>query len=349
MSQYNRNRTLLFECIARFFLNDLFVHTYNLAKSETRGSDSVTDTYVAKIAGYIRVTKTSSTFYRRLLTNLHSYCTRNPAFINNSYSDLINQIVAAFVPQDYFEALSRDQIDEFLSSIICDIVGPLGAICVKPVYLKKIIDERSGVQKEITVAALLKEAMIILDNKRESIIQEFVRSIGQVKDTVPVEQANRLRKALDELTEKNDDLNSYINDLTHKLELKTQRENKLLKLIALLQKKQENILETSTALSAKTKSVAPAPVARRTPIHTPAPSVIMAHGAAPPPLAPPPVLTAETLQQNSKKQMDRESSSEDEAIFVQPDRESVASEQTLSSEKDGDGNIGIIDDLLLQD
>ncbi len=219
----------LSKTLGRFFVNEYYNHIYNLAKTTTPADGSITKTYIAKCSAYMIAVKEVKQVYCKLVTGLHGFMINVPAFSNWSYNEMVDRLIQAFVPRDYYDALSKEHKDEFLSSVLCDIVSTMTSVCIKNENLIRIIDERRGPNKDVALGVLLREAMIAIENKRESLTQEFVRAVGQVKDTIPVEQARRLQDRVDELTAENSDLYVKIEELTI-------REAKMKKLVDLLQK-----------------------------------------------------------------------------------------------------------------
>jgi hypothetical protein len=171
-----------------------------------------------------------------LVTRLHEYCVNiSSRFTSLSSSRFINTLVEAFVPIDYKESLSTTDRDEIFSIVILDLAGTLGAFCTKPDTLRKIIDQHDSA-KSITCESIYSESMRCLENKRDVMINRFVREIAEAKDYVSSEAANKLRIKLDQKEEEINELKEYISTLQHQVRDLQEKEGKLRRMVELLQK-----------------------------------------------------------------------------------------------------------------
>jgi len=229
----------LIKAVSGYFVNFYFNTLYKVAKNasvNSREGLSITDTYRAKVASFIQAIKHTEDGYKMLVTRLHEYCVNvSSRFTSLSSSRFINTLVEGFVPIDYKDSLSTTDRDEIFSIVILDLAGTLGSFCTKPDTLRKIIDQHDSA-KSITCESIYSESMRCLENKRDVMINRFVREIAQAKDYVSSEAANKLRLKLDQKEEEINELKEYISTLQHQVSDLQEKEAKLRRMVELLQK-----------------------------------------------------------------------------------------------------------------
>ena len=229
-------RNFLWEAVASYIVNDYFTYIYNAAKATTR-SESLTSAYQLKVELYIRGIKNVEQNYRTLCSDLHRYIMKSNRFNSLMYGEFVDRLVCSFTPTDYYNILDRNQKDEIFSSIINELIASIGSFCVKPSTLRKIIDEHDK-SKHITQNMIYSEALNILSIKKENLTHSFIRNIGQVKESVPIEVVDRYIEQIHTITEENEKLKSIISDLENEnastIEKFENREYKFRKLIEYL-------------------------------------------------------------------------------------------------------------------
>ena len=234
-----QNQDYLFKAIAGYFVNFYFNTLYKAAKSasiNSRDGLSITDTYRAKVSSYIQAIKGAESAYKTLVTKLHEYCVKISSRFNSmSSSKFINTLVDGFVPVDYIDSLSITDKDEVFNVIIIDLAATLGSVCTKPEYLRKIIDQHEE-SRNITCEMIFKEAIRALDNKKDMMMNKFIREISQAKDYISSDAANQLRQILDEKEEIIESRNEEIAELRHQVDELREKEIKLRRMVELLQK-----------------------------------------------------------------------------------------------------------------
>ena len=241
-------RNLLWEAVSSYFVNDYFSYIYNTAKS-TQKHETLTEAYQQKVEIYIRGIKNVEKNYKRLCCDLHRFITKAPRFKSLMYGEFVDRLVSSFTPSDYYEILNRDQKDEIFSSILNDVASSIGAFCVKPSTLRKIIDEHDK-SKKITQDIIYRECLQTMAIKKESLTHSFIRSIGQVKESVPIEVVNQYIEQIQLLTNENENLKSIISDLENcndrTVNKYEEREKGFRKLIEFLQNRHITIQQSTT-------------------------------------------------------------------------------------------------------
>ena len=236
MSQSN---SYLFKAVSGYFSNFYVNVLYNAAHSASLNSTeklSITDAYRSKVSCYIQAIKTVESAYKRLVSDLHSYCVKiSTRFNSMTFSQFINSFVSSFVPVDYIDSMSASNKDEIFSVVITDLAATLGSICTKPDYLRKIIDNHDK-NRTVTCEMLFKESLRSLDNQRDMMLSKFVREISQAKDYISSDAANQLRKVLDEKENIIHNRNEEIAELRHQISILKENDAKMRRLVELLQK-----------------------------------------------------------------------------------------------------------------
>jgi hypothetical protein len=254
MSHIAKQRNYLLEALSSYFVNDYFTHVYNAAKSDRKGS--LTEAYQEKVTNYIRGIKGVQKIYCRLCSDIHRYITKSARFSSLMYGEFVDRLVNIFTPDDYYEVLTRNQKDEIFSSIINDLAATLGAYCLKPPILRKIIDEHEA-SKHVTQDTLYNEALAILEHKRETLMHSYVKSISQSKDMISVEVANKYRDQVEELKVENNNLRSIVSDLESEIESLEdgfkQKEHAFRKIIEYLKEQLKERSKTKTIVPTQTK------------------------------------------------------------------------------------------------
>lgn len=229
----------MFRAISGYFVNLYFNTLYLAAKTystNSREGISVTDAYRAKVCSHIQAVKGNTNAFKSLFIKLHSYCVKlSSTFGTMSSSKFINTLVDGMVPVEYCESLSSTDKDEIFGVIILDLTSTLGAICTKPDFLRKIIDNHEKM-RNVTCEMIFKESIRILENKKDMMLNKFISAISQSKDYVSSDTANKLRQQLDERDEIISTRNEEISDLRHQIEILKEKDIKLRRMVELLQK-----------------------------------------------------------------------------------------------------------------
>ena len=342
----------LWNAIASYFVNQYYNYIYKAAKGNKYGS--LTEAYQQTVQNYIIGIKNVEEVYRKLSTDLHKHITNSSRFASLMYGEFIDRTIASFVPADYYEMLHKHQKDEIFSSVINDLVSSLGTFCLNPQMLKKIIDEHDH-SREITQNIIYREGLSCLNLKKESLIQNFVRNIGQTKDMVPATLVNQYIEQVEQLTMENNNLKSELSDLENKFceaeEEFEEKEKGFRKVINYLKK-------VNITVSRNQRPTAPSPPVAsvtKTTVHQPSyvASVTQTEVAPPPPV----YLTAENLQKHTSRPenapislMEDESESSGEVPIVGGNvRKSLAQKTNPSLDSGKKTLLDNIDGLLLVD
>ena len=241
-------KNYLWEAVASYVVNDYFTYIYSAAKTSTRNI-SLTEAYQTKVEIYVRGCKSVDENYRRLCSDLHRFITRGNRFTSLMYGEFVDRMIESCTPSEYYKVLTKDHKDELFSSIINDLIAGMGAFCTKSSMLRKIIDEHDK-SKDVTQDIIFREALQILSIKKENLTHSFISSIGQVKETVPIEVVHSYKEQIDKLNIENKNLNSIISDLENENDKITDdfnvKEQKYRRLIDYLQKNRITIEKTKT-------------------------------------------------------------------------------------------------------
>jgi FtsZ-binding cell division protein ZapB len=253
----------LFKAISGYFVNFYFKTLYNSAKSasiSSREGLSITDMYRSKVSSYIQAIKSVEDAYKQLVNGLHKYCTKISTRFNSiTFSQFVDTLVDGFVPVDYNESLSTNDKDEIFSVVILDLAATLGTVCTRPEYLRKIIDQHEDA-RNITCEMMFKEAMRCLDNKRDMLMNKFIREVSQAKDYISADAANSLREMLDQKEEIIEARNEEIAGIRYEIEELREKESKLRRMVQLLQQNRVVIQRDVAPVSSYIEVPVPVPL-----------------------------------------------------------------------------------------
>ena len=133
------SQNYLFQAVGAFFVNKYYYILYSSAKSNVTNG-TVTDTYTANLREFCSGIKNMEQCYRRVADDLHKYCKRSPRFSNLLYSEFIDKFMESFVPDDYFEVLTRDNKEEIFCRVITELATGLANFSIRSDNLRKIVD-----------------------------------------------------------------------------------------------------------------------------------------------------------------------------------------------------------------
>jgi hypothetical protein len=244
-ASYDKRLISILEILGAQSVDIYYNHVYISARTHLKPGDSLTDEYVKRVRAYIIGVKTDEGCYLEVIQNLHKYFQSLTRYTTLSFADFVEKIVQQFVPPEYYDLLKAPEKDEYLSSIVADLVSTLGAYVAKPDMLRRIIDEHDA-RPTVTIRMAQSQAVTILLAKRGEIHNSFLRRIGQAKDTVPVGVIDDLKQAIRKLVKQKAALKSQLGETEERaLELEDRvsglrrREAKFKKLIRLLQGERE--------------------------------------------------------------------------------------------------------------
>ena len=188
-----RLRSIL-EILGSYFVDVYYNHIYISAKNADK---NLTEDYVRQVKAFIRGVKTDQKAYSSVIQNLHKYSQRVTRRETMSFAEFVDRVVSCFVPEEYFNKFTSTQKDEVLGNIVTDLVATLGAHCVEPDALRRVIDNHD-VSPMASINLFKDQARDVLQTKRAMIIHSFVSEVAEVKNQVPREVAvalkDRIRK-----------------------------------------------------------------------------------------------------------------------------------------------------------
>jgi len=94
--------------------------------------------------------------------------------------------------------MTAEEKDEILSSVICELVSGLVVYCTAADMLRRVIDARDT-ETAVTIRMMQEKAVAIQEQKRDAIHNDFLRQLGQPRETVPAHLVEKLKKALKQL------------------------------------------------------------------------------------------------------------------------------------------------------
>jgi hypothetical protein len=230
----------VFEIVGAYFVDTVFNHVYSSAQANLVSGSSLTDEYCRRLQSYVIGVKNDEQCYGDIVQGVHKFFTGTTRYTALSFADFVDRIVGLCIPEDYFRQFTPQEKDEILSSILCDLVSNLAAFATKPDMLRRIIDGH-GQTPDVTVRMLQDGAVHALIAKRGAIYNQFIKKIGQARDTVPMDLVDDMKKALRRLVKEKREIATRAEEaeaaaagLKKKLQEARAREAKLMKLVELL-------------------------------------------------------------------------------------------------------------------
>ena len=221
------------QVVGSYFVGVYFNSVYNAACQSANDGGSITGEFIKKIQAYVTAVKTDQQCYSDTIRDVHGTFIKTTRFTTLSFADFVDRVVSVFVPEEYNAALSNDDKDEILSSVVCDLVSSLAVFCCSQDMLNKIIDFHDA-QHKVTIAIMQERAVDVQMSKRSLIHNQFLKKIGQVRDSVSMDVVTDMKKALRRAIKDRNEMQAIIDELKHEKRGLLARENKYRKLIGLL-------------------------------------------------------------------------------------------------------------------
>jgi uncharacterized membrane protein YgcG len=239
----------ILEILGSYFVDVFYNHVYNSSQTRLKAGASLTDEYVRHVQSYIIGVKNDEGCYREVVQNLHKYFQTTTRYTTLSFADFVERIVKQFIPEEYYDLLKSPEKDESLGSIVADLSSALGAYVTSPDMLRRIIDGHNH-QPRVTIRMVQDQAVTVLLAKRGEIHNNFLRRIGQAKDTVSMDVVDDLKKAIRKLVKQKADLKIQLGEaeervmaLEDDVDVLKKKDGKYRKLIALMQNEREQGLQ----------------------------------------------------------------------------------------------------------
>jgi len=174
----------VYEILGSYFTDVLFNSVYSSAFSNVSAGMSCTDEYVSRLKAYVLGVKTDPNLYSKVIQNVHNYFTTMTSYSTINFSRFVDAIIEVTVPREFFGDLQSKDKDEFLSSIVCDLVSHMAVYAAGPA-LRRIIDMRgSPTDAGVTHRMMIDNAIDILVSKRSDIRNKFLKKVAQARETV---------------------------------------------------------------------------------------------------------------------------------------------------------------------
>lgn len=233
-SSHDRKMISMFEIIVAYFVGVYFNDIYNVARaslSRNSGGKSLTDMYKSQVQAFVIGAKNDETCYRGLINNLYKYFAAYYSTV--SFPQFVDKVMEQIVPSEYFGQLSNTERDEFLSSVVCELVTGLAAFSTTSGMLQRIIDAHDH-QWKVTQRMIQDHGVTVLLSKRETLHNLFLKKIGQAKDQVPMGLVDDMKKVLRRLVKEKLEERERADRYARMVRALREREVKFQKIIALL-------------------------------------------------------------------------------------------------------------------
>jgi hypothetical protein len=195
MTEKSARMSSVFEIVGSFFVDVIFNHVYNSARTNVSNGSSLTDEYIRRITAYMTGVKSDKQCYGDTVHNLHRYVTGTTRYTTISFSSFVDLIVSVCIPEEYFGQFTTQDKDEILSSVLCDLVANLTAYATKHDMLRRVIDEHNQ-SSEVTIRMLQDFAVQSLIEKRSDLRNKFLRKKGQARENVSMDIVEDMKQAL---------------------------------------------------------------------------------------------------------------------------------------------------------
>jgi hypothetical protein len=205
----------IFSVCGSYFVDVLFNHMYNAARPTS--NSSITDEYRQNASAYMIGVKSDAQCYHTVVQNLHQYFVNHTRLTTMTFSDFVDKVVGCFVPASYYAQMTAEEKDEILSSVICELVSGLVVYCTTAEMLRRVIDARET-ETAVTIRMMQEKAVAVQEQKRDAIHNDFLRQVGQPRETVPVHLVDKLKKALRQLAREKADEEARADDAEEEIE-----------------------------------------------------------------------------------------------------------------------------------
>lgn len=169
-NSYSQKTIVTFEILAAYFVDIYYNHLYIEAKKQKieKSVSSITDGYKHALNAYINGIENPKV-YKKTLVGIHDYFVAS-GFNNMNFYECIDRITKEFIPQDYYETVSKQQKISILKLIICQS-NKLFLEKIVRKFLELIIDFHDDVDN---IRVLQDEYINILMLERETMYHRFI-------------------------------------------------------------------------------------------------------------------------------------------------------------------------------
>lgn len=195
---YDRKLVSILEVLSSHYVDIYYNHIWTSAEVGVKKGGALSDEYVRQVKAYITGVKTDPASYKSVVAHLHTYYRTITRYATLSYADFVDQVVAQFVPAEYFALCKAPQKDETFETVVVDLIAGLGAYVTGPALLRRVVDEHHR-QPEVTIRMVQDQGVTLLLTKRAEVHNKFLRKLGQAKDHVSMDVVEDLKTAVKRL------------------------------------------------------------------------------------------------------------------------------------------------------
>jgi hypothetical protein len=240
------------EILGSHYTDIYFNHIWTSARAQAKRGGALTDEYTRQVKAYIIGAKTDKESYRGIVEHLHTYFRTTTRYSALPYNEFVNQVVAQFIPPEYFALLRAEEKDEALGTIVADLISGLGVYVTSPALLQRVVANHDERPAE-TIRQLQDQAVTLLLAKRAEIHNKFLRKVGQAKEGGLSETEEALKGVIRKLVSSKVGLKAELGDAEERaraaeasLRSAKRREAKLRKLVELLdQERRGGVVEAA--------------------------------------------------------------------------------------------------------
>jgi hypothetical protein len=218
---------------------------------------NITEGYRHSCFAFISAIDTTSRLYKaihynRLLEGIREYFTTWTSVKILTVSDCISNIVAEFVPKDYFNGLDKDQKRTLLRTILISSIREFTKAVVQE-YIGLIIDNHND---KANIDVLKEKMNDILFLERDKIFYKFLESsTGKNTELIDKNLALKLQQDLKRTTKENVELRNKVEELTKLSAYRTIQLTKLLDQYKSLSKERDTLKEELSITKEKVSSL----------------------------------------------------------------------------------------------
>jgi hypothetical protein len=181
-STYSATTISTFDVVAAYLVDIYYNELYGQAVKWKNANKvpSVTEGYKHTVAMFVSAMSNESKkkdkikYYEDVLNGIKEYFTLYTSFATLTISDCINKITYEFIPNDYFNGLTKEHQRSILRNSLNNVIREFSKRVIRD-FIRQIIDNH----EESANIPLLKECIVdLLINEREMYYHKFLDSTG---------------------------------------------------------------------------------------------------------------------------------------------------------------------------
>lgn len=184
-----RDQTIhgFYEVISSYVTDTLFNHLYNTARQSPK---SLFDAYIDCVNAYVITIKSDKKYYDVISSQIYKYFTHCTTYKNIGFSEFIDLIVKASIPNDYYSKLSKDNRIELCSQVICDCITNMATYVVNIEIASVIVSKNNRMRQAKALTDDIKKMGVdVLFSKRSELFNKFYQKKHQARDAC-IDSAN---------------------------------------------------------------------------------------------------------------------------------------------------------------